>query len=294
MKRAMLVLIIFVFIILSYKVGWGTRMNVTGEVIAIKEQLPFLVTPCQTKDEIDFYTARGTITLRIEKVLYAGREITLSTEKNIITLPVNHKAWVGYPYSQIKIGDIVSVDFFSLAWDENEVVRRGFRGDEIATIIKIIRTASEEQAKAQLPKAITLAKLGQIKEAIDIYRSIPEEVWIPDNIPLWNERSDLFQALKPYVQQHKTNAKSFETKGRYREALNEYAEALRAADDTEAEEIRKTVLEICRRNPSLSELPEDARRHVMRGDILVKEGNFEEAVKEYRKAIQKAPFIPKL
>jgi len=32
----------------------------------------------------------------------------------------------------------------------------------------------------------------------------------------------------------------------------------------------------------------------MRGDILVKEGNFEEAVKEYRKAIQKAPFIPKL
>jgi len=128
MKRAMLVLIIFVFIILSYKVGWGTRMNVTGEVIAIKEQLPFLVTPCQTKDEIDFYTARGTITLRIEKVLYAGREITLSTEKNIITLPVNHKAWVGYPYSQIKIGDIVSVDFFSLAWDENEVIRRGFRG----------------------------------------------------------------------------------------------------------------------------------------------------------------------
>lgn len=48
-------------------------------------------------------------------------------------------------------------------------------------------------------------------------------------------------------------------------------------------------------DPSLSQmLPEDARKHVVRGEILVKEGNFEQAAAEYKKAMQIAPYATQL
>ncbi|MBW2632249.1 MAG: hypothetical protein JRC90_10945 [Deltaproteobacteria bacterium] len=41
-------------------------------------------------------------------------------------------------------------------------------------------------------------------------------------------------------------------------------------------------------------LPEEARKYVLRGDVLTEEGTFEEAVKEYLQAVQAAPYIAKL
>lgn len=291
MKRAFFILIIFAFTILGYEeVGarrWTKRwVNVTGTVINIKEQAPFLAIGRPSAGEmsqfsgkvldmlLDFWTARGTITLR--------------TEKGDITLPVNHRVWD----SEIKIDDIVSVRYV-----DYYVTTEGTWPLQIVVGMERIRTRTAEKiriASAQLPEAIAYAKLGKTKEAIDIYLDIPEEVLTPNNIPLWNDRNALLQTLKPYVQTRKDNAKSLELKGQYKEALNEYAEALKVADDNEAKEIRKAALEIIRRNPSLSELPEEARRHVLRGEVLVKEGNFEQAVEEYKKAIHTAPFVAKL
>ena len=47
-------------------------------------------------------------------------------------------------------------------------------------------------------------------------------------------------------------------------------------------------------DPRLSELPEEARKYALRGDVLTEQGKFEDAGKEYRKAVQAAPFIAKL
>ncbi len=235
MKRAVFIfLIIFAFTILSYEEAKAGRIVVTAEVIKIEEHPPYLVYQPPPDDVLleeqrDFYTVSATITLRTEE---GDVNVPLEyRETGYITIPINHRAWelLKDKGINIKIGDIVRINYFGPTneWEATARLKK------VATIIERIRTtASEklriasEQAKTQLPKAITFAKLGQIKEAIDIYLSIPEEVWTPDNIPLWNDRNDLLQALEPYVQQHITNAKSLEAKGQYRDALKEYAEAL--------------------------------------------------------------------
>lgn len=272
MKRAMFIfLIIFAFAILNY------------EDVTAQEELRGLEGWFYVDSSGSVYTLSGAI--QKPRSFFANRCFdTYGPQGYVTTWCYGSDGWAkkGVPGPLFK----------RMAADAPGAAERRLRFVEEEKKEKL-RIASE-QAKAQLPKVILLAKLGQTKEAIDIYLSIPEEVWTPNNIPLWNDRNDLLQALKPYVQQHKDNAKSLESKGQYKEALNEYAEGLKAADDDEAKEIRKAALEIIRRNPSLSELPEDVRRHVVRGEVLVKEGNFEDAVKEYRKAIQVAPFVARL
>ncbi|HLA04899.1 MAG TPA: tetratricopeptide repeat protein, partial [Syntrophales bacterium] len=43
-----------------------------------------------------------------------------------------------------------------------------------------------------------------------------------------------------------------------------------------------------------SEVPEDARKYALRSEVLVKEGNFEQAATELKKAIQIAPYAARL
>jgi tetratricopeptide (TPR) repeat protein len=211
MKRAVFVLIIFAFILTNYgEAEPALKVVVTGEVIKIKEHSRF-----------------PTFTGKTGPAFFASVTITLGTEKGDITLPVWEGAW-WHLRGDIKIGDIVSVVYTEPSddWEKSlfQTVIVSIERTSAEEKARIIASKKVEQAKAQLPEAITLAKLGQIKEAIDIYLSIPEEVLTPDNIPLWNDRNDLLQALKPYVQQHKDSAKSLEAKGQYKEALNECAE----------------------------------------------------------------------
>jgi len=69
---------------------------------------------------------------------------------------------------------------------------------------------------------------------------------------------------------------------------------LKTADDTEVQDIQETLFSMIRRNPLLSELPEDARKYALRSEMLVKEGNFEQAVAELKKAIRIAPYEARL
>jgi tetratricopeptide (TPR) repeat protein len=54
------------------------------------------------------------------------------------------------------------------------------------------------------------------------------------------------------------------------------------------------MFSIVRRNPLLSEIPEDARKYALRGEMLVKEGSLEKAAAEIKKAIQIAPYAARL
>jgi len=58
--------------------------------------------------------------------------------------------------------------------------------------------------------------------------------------------------------------------------------------------IQETTFSMLRRNPLLSEVPEDARKYALRSEVLVKEGNFEQAATELKKAIQIAPYAARL
>lgn len=151
---------------------------------------------------------------------------------------------------------------------------------------------------ARILEATAYAKQGKIKLAVNFYFSImdayPEEEMSPKNIPLMNDRMALLQTFKPFVKEQRDKARSFESKGQFREALSELSEALKTADETEAQAIQESIFSMMRRNPSLSEMPEDARKYALRGEVLIKEGNFEQAATEFKKAIQTAPYAARL
>ncbi|MCI0469248.1 MAG: tetratricopeptide repeat protein, partial [Nitrospirae bacterium] len=104
---------------------------------------------------------------------------------------------------------------------------------------------------ARILEATTYAKQGKIKLAVNFYFSTmdayPEEAISPKNIPLMNDRMALLQTFKPVVKEHRDKARSFEAKGQYKEALSALSEALKIADDTEAQAIQESIFSVMRR-----------------------------------------------
>jgi len=164
------------------------------------------------------------------------------------------------------------------------------RYDEAVKLLSQVR----ESTSASILEATAYAKKGDFKKAINIYSAIPEDKLSPKNVPLWMDRTVLLKALKPFIVSKMENAGRLKTQGRYKEALNELGDALKIADDTTSEEICGSIYRIMSIDPRLSVLPEEARKYALRGDVLTEEGKFEEAVKEYRQAVQAAPYIAKL
>ncbi len=105
----------------------------------------------------------------------------------------------------------------------------------------------------------------------------------------------LLQLFKPIVNEQRAKAKSLAAQGRYQEALSELSAALKMADETEGQAIKESLFTLLRRNPALAGvLPEEARRNVLRGEMLVKEGSFEKAAAEFKQAIRIAPYAARL
>jgi len=102
------------------------------------------------------------------------------------------------------------------------------------------------------------------------------------------------KTLKPFIASKMESADRLKAQRRHKEALNELGDALKVADDKTSKEICGSIYRIMSMDPRLSVLPEEARKYALRGDVLTEEGKFGEAVKEYRKAVQAAPYIAKL
>jgi tetratricopeptide (TPR) repeat protein len=147
---------------------------------------------------------------------------------------------------------------------------------------------------ARILEATAFAKQGDVKRAVEIYADIPEEELLADRVMRQNARKALLQTLGGYVQERLDQARASESAGRFLEALAEYAEALKIADDTTAGLIRQRVAITLKSNPYLTELPEEARKYALRGDVLIKEGGFAGALAEYRTALKIAPFNAQL
>jgi len=149
-------------------------------------------------------------------------------------------------------------------------------------------------ASARILEATAYARKGDFKKAINIYSVIPEEKLSPKNVPLWDDRTALLKALTPFIASKIETAGRLKAQGRHKEALNELGDVLKVADDTTSKEICGSIYRIMSMNPRLSGLPEEARKYALRGDVQTEEGKFEAAVKEYRQAVQAAPYIAKL
>jgi len=144
-------------------------------------------------------------------------------------------------------------------------------------------------------EATARAKLGDMKKAVEIYSSIPEDYLASQKATYRQSyKRALLESLKPYVNAKKDSARSLEARRQYGEALKEYAELLKVADEREAKEIRNHVAALIKENPYLAALPEEGRKYALRAEILLKDGKFEESLSEFDSAIKAAPFFPQL
>jgi tetratricopeptide (TPR) repeat protein len=145
----------------------------------------------------------------------------------------------------------------------------------------------------RLLEATAYAKKGDIPRAVEVYTDVPE-AQLATTALRRNARTALLSSLQSYVQERLEKAGASESMERFFEAMAEYTEAVRIADDATTASIRQRVGILIKANPYLAELAEEARKHALRGDVLIKEGAFADALAEYRTAVKLAPLNPQL
>jgi len=160
--------------------------------------------------------------------------------------------------------------------------------------IKILSSANKDDNFVKLLLATGYAKAAKFNEAINIYNDIPESYLMTKSVLINNVINDFYVSLKPYKIFILQQVKALETKGQYKEAIKEYANLLKIADETEAKEIRAYVAELMMKYPHLFALSEEARKSVIKAEAYTQEGKFEKAIEEYKNALKTSPFFPAL
>lgn len=139
---------------------------------------------------------------------------------------------------------------------------------------------------------IISAKQGDIKKASDIYCQLLEDFSDTKNEFIKRNMSFARDSLRLYAETRLKSAKDYEEKGQYKEAIKEYKEYLKFADEKEAKNIRNHIATLMAKFPHFFALTEDARKFVIRAEAYTSEGDFEKAILEYKKAISIQPFFP--
>ena len=135
----------------------------------------------------------------------------------------------------------------------------------------------KENVSARLLEATAFAKLGKMREAIDNYVAADAVSVSAKNIPMASDIKAMFTAFSPYVNARRDRAKTLELKGQYKDALVELSEALKAAGGADAQLLLDACFAIARKSPVSADVPEEARKHAIRSEVLVKDGKFEVA-----------------
>jgi len=160
--------------------------------------------------------------------------------------------------------------------------------------INILSSANKDNNFSKLLLATAYAKAGKFNEAVSVYKNIPEDYLITKSVLRTNAINNLYTALKLYKDSMMQSVKTLEAKGQYKEAIKEYENLLKIADEKEAKEIRAHIAGLMIKYPHLFALPEEARKFVIRAEIYTEEGKFEKAIEEYQKALELSPFYPNL
>jgi len=166
-------------------------------------------------------------------------------------------------------------------------------GGNTEEAIKLLSTLKDDPF-ARVLEATAYVRRNELNRAIAIYSAIPQDDPSMNSALTQNALGSLKQAFKAPVQERLEKAGTSESLGRFADALAEYSEAVRIAEEATAGSIRQRVAVILKNNPHLTELPEEARKYALRGDALIKEGGFADALSEYRTALGIAPFNAQL
>ncbi len=160
--------------------------------------------------------------------------------------------------------------------------------DEAIKFLKV-----SKQPLARIFEATAYARQGRFEEAIAFFSEKTYEIDPCQRKDVFwkNAQNSLTPLLVNFVMKR---TRSIESSGSYKDALNEYSKVLRVPGMDEAKEIWAGIGRIIKKNPPYASISEEARRYLVRAEALVRNGKFEDAVKEYRTAIKLSPFTPEI
>lgn len=166
------------------------------------------------------------------------------------------------------------------------------KGDYEGAVQALAAIKDQEFGVAVVLEAIAFAKKGDMARAEELFWPWAKNVPTSKNPLFLRNGRMLMELMKPVLQGHLEKARSLEGGAGFREALGEYALAVKLSDAAGAKDIRNRVAVLFKAHPELAELPEEARKYTLRGDVLVNEKDLNGAVNEYLTALDKAPFHP--
>jgi len=153
---------------------------------------------------------------------------------------------------------------------------------------------ARRQALLQIHRAVLYARKGDMDKAQEIYLAAASHI-DPNCLPMVKEKDAFLALVQPMVNAHLTNAKQLDAQGKYAESLPEYAQALSfAANEQEASTLRAAMFAASGKMPTPPEMPDDAHRHIVSGELMLKDGQIDHALVEFNEALRIAPYMPML
>jgi tetratricopeptide (TPR) repeat protein len=166
-------------------------------------------------------------------------------------------------------------------------------GNDLA-LNELSAVKDSENLVAAVLKVVTVARKGDLTGAESAFSPASRNVASSTSALVIRNANYLLDLLKPARQAHLDKAASLVAGSNWTEALNEYAAALRISNQAGRQELLSTVSALFKSHPELAELPEEARKHSLRAEVLIQEKDLSGAVKEFDQALGLAPFCPVL
>lgn len=156
--------------------------------------------------------------------------------------------------------------------------------------IKILSGSTDSFDRTIL--SIIYARARNSQKAAETFALLPEEFIQSRNAFYHGYVEVALEALQPFVDQKKEKIKALENNNQFREAVGEYALLMRLCPEHEASLVRKHLGQLRKSRPEFFDFPEEARKRVLRAEVLSEDKNFARALSEYREALKIAPFVP--
>jgi tetratricopeptide (TPR) repeat protein len=154
---------------------------------------------------------------------------------------------------------------------------------------------ARRQALLQIHRAVLYARKGDMAKAQELYLAAADQITDTRCLPVAKERDEFLALVQPMVDAHLAKAKQLDAQEKYAESLPEYAQALSfAANWQEAYKLRTAMFAASGKMPTPPEMPDEAQRHIVSGELMLKDGQIDRALVEFNEAQRMAPYMPML
>ncbi len=166
------------------------------------------------------------------------------------------------------------------------------RGNYDEAVARLSAIKDRDFTLALILEAIARARKGDAAEAERTFIAAGKDVFSSSNSLVANNVRILAELLKPTVQAHLDKAAALGFGPGAAEALAEYGRAMAVSGPSLSTDITSRAAALLKARPELKELTEEARKYFLRADVLLKEKDYEGALKEYSSALGISPFCP--